>query len=593
VPPAVTWRLYRGAMVSNRELAALFDELASLLKIADGNPQSFKARAYETAARTLDTLELPAAEMLASDLTKLKGIGKSSAAKVREVVETGTMERLVALRAQFPPAFLDLVRVPGLGPKTALMIRERLGIGDVEGLAAAIADEQLRELPGLGAKTEEKLAKALTRLGTAGKDRRTPILDAMAMARRIIDELAPMGQVERIEYCGSLRRFRETVADVDILVATTDPAPVAERLSTLAFVTEVIGSGPTKTSVITQRGLQVDLRLVEPGQWGAATLYFTGSKAHNIRLRQLAIERGWTLNEYALAEQDGGAAVAAETEEGIYRALDLPWIPPTVREDTGEIEAGLANQLPEFVTWDDLRGDLHVHTSMSGDGDHSLWEMLGAAVERGLEYVAITDHAEDLSINGVDQAAMLEQRAVIEGLAAEYPSLTILHGAELNIGRDGGVDYNPDFLSTFDWGVASVHSLFDLDVEQQTVRVIAAMRNPAVNVIGHLFGRRIGKRPGIELVDDAVIEAAALTGTAIEINSHLDRLDAPTEFLRKAMANPDVLFVISTDSHRTSELWQSRWGALHAQRGWVTRDRVANTWPLGRFVEWAASQRAG
>lgn len=580
-------------MTSNRELAALFDELAALMKIAEGNPQSFKARAYETAARTLDTMEGPAEDMSATELARLKGIGKSSAAKIREIVDTGTMERLVALRDQFPPAFLELVRVPGLGPKTALLIRDRLGIEDVEGLRAAIADEQLRDLPGLGAKTEEKLAKALERLPTAGKDRRTPILTAMRMAQRIIGELEPLPQTVSIQYCGSLRRFRETVADLDILVATRDPATITERFASLAFVTEVLGSGSTKTSVITQGGLQVDLRLVTPEEWGAAILYFTGSKAHNIRLRQLALERGWTLNEYALAEQDTDEVIAAETEESIYDALGLPWIPPPVREDSGEIEAGLAGRLPELVTWPDLRGDLHVHTSLSGDGDHSLPQMLDAAVERGLDYLAITDHAEDLALNGADRQAMLAQRDRIDQLRASYPSLTILHGAELNIGRDGSVDYDAGFLAAYDWGVASVHSLFDLDVEEQTVRVITAMQNPAVNVIGHLFGRRIGKRPGIELLEDAVIEAAALTGTAIEINSHLDRLDAPAPFLRRAMTNPDVVFVISTDSHRTGELWQSRWGVLHAQRGWVTRERVANTWPTERFVAWAKSQRSG
>lgn len=578
-------------MVSNRELASLFDELAALVKVADGSPQSFRARAYESAARTLEALEQSAEDLSAAELAKLKGIGKSSAAKIREVVDTGSMTSLARLREEYPPAFLELVRVPGLGPKTALLVRERLGVEDVEGLRRAIAAEQLRELPGLGAKSEEKLARALARLDTAGKEHRTPILDAMAMARRVVDELEQLEQVEEIQYCGSLRRFRETVADIDILVATTDPGPVVERFTGLAFVTEVLGSGATKTSVITQRGLQVDMRIVEPEQWGAATLYFTGSKEHNIHLRQLAIDRGWILNEYALAEQDGGAVVASRTEEEIYAALGLPWIPPPVREDTGEIEAGLAGELPPFVEWADLRGDLHVHTSMSGDGDDPLEAMLDAAVERGLDYVAITDHAEDLAINGVDRQEMLAQRKLIAGLADAYPSLRILHGAELNIGRDGSLDYDHDFLMGYDWCVASVHSLFDDDREAQTVRVITAMQHPAVNAIGHLYGRRIGKRPGIDLHDDAIIEAAALTGTAIEINSHLDRLDAPAPFLRKAMANPDVMFVICTDSHRTSEMWQSQWGVLHAQRGWVTAERVANTWPTDRFLEWVAAKR--
>lgn len=577
--------------VSNQEIAGLFYDLENLTKIEDGNPQSFRARAYGSAAKTIENLSEAVADMSESDLVAIKGIGKSSAKKIREIVETGSLGKIDELRATYPPEFLELVRVPGLGPKTAVLIRDQLGVQNVDDLRQAIADQALRDLPGLGAKTEEKLATAIERLGMGGKDRRTPILDGMAQALRVMRELESLEVVDRIQYCGSLRRFRETIADVDILVASTSPSVVMDRFRELTAVKEVIGSGETKTSVVLQSGLQVDVRVVEPDQFGAATLYFTGSKDHNIRLRQLAIAKGWLLNEYGLIENETDEVVASRTEEEIYEKLDLPWIPPTIREDIGEIEAGLDDALPDLVEDEHILGDLHVHSDMSGDGDDSLEDMLDTAAARGLAYIAITDHAEDLSINGSTREEMLEQRAHLATLQDRYPTMRLLHGTELNIGPDGGLDYDHDFLMGYDWCVASVHSHFDLSVEDQTARVVAAMEHPAVNVIGHLTGRRIGKRPGIEVDLETVLDAAERTGTAIEINSHLDRLDASSDVLRRAM-DRDVTFVISTDAHRTSELAQIRWGVLNAQRGWVTRDRVANTWDRDRFVDWAARTRA-
>ena len=494
------------------------------------------------------------------------------------------------MREAFPPDFLELVRIPGLGPKTAILLRDGLDVRSVADLKIALQNESIRELPGLGRKTEENLIRAVERLGLTGKDRRTPILDAMREARRLVAELGAVAGVEAVEYCGSLRRFRDTVADLDILVATEDGAAVVERLVGLASIRETIGSGDTKTSVLTQSGLQVDLRVVRMDQWGAATMYFTGSKDHNIRLRQLAIEKGWLLNEYALEDAESGEVVASETEEEIYEAPGLSFVPPPLREDRGEIEAALAGSLPNIVQDGDLRGDLHIHTDMSGDGDHSLEAMLDTAYEMGLEYIAITDHAENLTINGVGRAEMLAQREHIAELQANYPKMTILHGTELNIAADGSLDYNHDFLMGYDWCVVSVHSHFDLDQEQQTVRLIEAMKHPAVNVIGHLIGRRVGKRPGIEIDVDAVLTAAELTGTAIEINSHLDRLDAPVEVLWQAKER-DVTFVISTDSHRTTELAQSRWGVRQAQRGWLDKAKIANTWPAKRFIDWAGEGR--
>ena len=578
---------YAGHMASNLELAALFAEMATLTKIADGTTQSFRARAYESAAKTLEGLGSPAADMPKADLLDLKGIGPASASRIREFVETGRVEKLEELRAAFPPDFLELVRIPGLGPKTANLLREELDVNSVADLKLALDNEALRDLPGLGKKSEENLLRAVQRLGLTGKDRRTPILDAMGEARRLVLELEAVPGVEAVKYCGSLRRFRDTVADVDILVATDDPMPVVEWFVGLASVRETIGSGETKTSVLMQSGLQVDMRIVRMDQWGAATMYFTGSKDHNIRLRRLAIAKGWLLNEYALEDAESGEVVASETEDEIYEALGLPYILPPLREDRGEIEAGLANSLPNVVRDGDLRGDLHVHTDMSGDGDHSLEAMLDAAADMGLEYIAITDHAENLTINGVGRDEMLAQREQIAELQPKYPNMRILHGTELNIAADGSLDYDYDFLMGYDWCVASVHSHFDLDEYRQTVRLIEAMKHPAVNVIGHLIGRRVGKRPGIEIDVEAVLTAAELTGTAIEINSHLDRLDAPVEVLWQAKGR-DVTFVISTDSHRTSELSQWRWGIRQAQRGWVDKDMIANTWPAKRFLSWAA-----
>ena len=580
-------------MVANMELAALFGEMAALVRIADGSTQSFRARAYEAAAKTLEGLPTGAAELSETELKKLPGIGGATAAKIREYADSGRIAKLEQLREEFPSEFRALVNVPGLGPKRAVQLRDALGVGSAEELAAALEAGAVRELPGFGERMEANLRRAMQRLGMSGKERRTPILAAMKEAEWLVAEVRALPGVEAALCCGSLRRFRDTVADLDILVGTSDSGAVTERLVNLGWIQRVIASGAAKTSVVSQSGLQVDVRTAPMRRWGAAVLYFTGSQAHNIRLRQLAIRRGWSLNECALSDADTGEEIAAETEEEIYAALGLPWIPPPIREDRGEIEAGQGGGLPDLVTDGDLRGDLHVHTDLSGDGDHSLEAMLAAAAEMGLEYIAVTDHAENLAINGASREEMLAQRRRIAALQEDYSGMRILHGVELNIAPDGSLDYDRDFLMGYEWCVASVHSYFDLPAAEQTERLAAAIRHPAVNAVGHLLGRRIGRRPGIEVDVGAVLDAAESTGTAIEINSHLDRLDAPVEVLWQARDRPDVRFVVSTDAHRVGELAQSRWGVLQAQRGWVDKSKVANTWPLGRFLDWVRAVRRG
>jgi DNA polymerase (family 10) len=579
-------------MPTNSEIASHLYELARLTTLAEGSSNAFRVRAYETAARAVEGHPDQIAEMSEKAMTELRGVGASTAKKIRQLVDGGSIDKLEELRASFPPEFVELTRVPGVGPKTAVMLRDELGVTSVAALKDALEREEVRTLPGMGAKSEEKIARAVERLGIGGKERRTPIIDALRVARDVVGALADVPGVVRAEYMGSLRRFRETIGDVDVLVASTgDPIDVMAKVADLPLAADVVATGSTKTSIVTAAGLQIDVRVVAPDQFGSAAMYFTGSKAHNIRLRQMAIERGWILSEYALADSETDAVIASETEEDVYEALGLPWIAPEMREDDGEIESALDGSLPDLVSEDDLLGDLHVHTDLSGDGREALDVMVETAKARGYTYLAITDHAEDLSINGASRDQMLRQRERIVEIRRRNRRMRVLHGAELNIGREGSIDYDSEFLADFDWGVASVHSLFDMSMDEQTERVITAMRNPAVNAIGHLVGRRIGKRPGIEIDVDAILDAAEETRSAIEINCHLDRLDAPAEILRRARGR-DVLFVISTDAHDAAELANMRWGVRQSHRGWVEKEQVVNTWERDRFLAWVSEKRA-
>lgn len=578
-------------MTTKAQILDALKELQLLMTLEEGSPQAFRVRAYDNAIQGLESTTADVGAMTDAELVALKGVGKSTASKIRELIDTGTIKKLEGLREKYPAEFVNLTRIPGLGPKTLLMLRDELNVNNLDDLKEALAGEKLRELPGLGQKSEEKIATAIERLGLHGKDTRTPIVEALPLARAMVAELLELPEVRKADYCGSLRRFREDIGDIDILVSSTKPGPVMDYFTSLPRVANVIGHGDTKSSVLTQRGIQVDLRVVKPGEYGAALLYFTGSKTHNIHLRQLALDREWTLNEYALAEAETEKVVAAKTEKEIYAALGLPLIPPTVREDTGEVERAAAGDgLPKLVQLKDIKGDLHYHTDLSGDGRSSLEDMVEAAAARGYSYLAITDHGEDLTINGATRRQMLAQRKKIAKLQNEYPKMRLLHGCELNVGRDGSVDYDLDFLLGFDYTVASVHSLFDLDPNAQTERILQAMANPAVSAIGHLSGRYIGRRPGIELDLNAVMEAAAATGTLIEINGALQRLDATPEAIRVGIEH-GVTFVIDTDSHHTNELGRMEYGVLNAQRGWVEKSMVANTWPTARFLKWVAKKR--
>ena len=563
-------------------------ELAKLTALDEGSLQAFKVRAYENAIAGVDAHPGDIEGLSKAELIKIKGVGGSTADKILELDKTGTVAKLETLRKMYPPKFVELTKIPGLGPKTLKMIRSQLGVVDIESLKAAIDGERLRDLPGLGEKSEGKIKKSIERLGMHGKDRRTPLVEVYGFAYSLANRIGAIAGVSEAVPCGSFRRFSETVGDIDIVVATSDPVSVHQTVLSFPEVADVVGTGETKTSFLTREGLQVDVRTVKPDQVGSALLYFTGSKAHNIQLRQKAMDRGWLLSEYGLFEED--VVVASKTESEIYAALGMGYIPPTLREGGGEVEAAVAGGLPDLVTRSDIQGDLHYHCDRSGDGRSSLEEMIGAAIDAGYRYVAFTDHGEDLAINGSTREQMIEHREKIRRLNDETPEIEILFGCELNIGPDGGLDYDPGFRLEFDYCVASIHSHFDLPSDTQTARILRALADPSVNAIGHLSGRYVGRRPGVELDIEAVIEGLAVTGVALEINGALDRLDATTDVARQAV-NAGVDVVIDTDSHHVSDLRRMGYGVLYAQRAWVTRDRVINALNVDDFSRWSTRRR--
>jgi DNA polymerase (family 10) len=563
-------------------------ELAKLTALDEGSPQAFRVRAYENAIHGLQGHTGEISGMDKEQLTAINGIGPSTADKILEFEATGRVAKLDTLREKYPPAFVELSKIPGLGPKTLKLLRSELGVEDIDGLRAAIQEERLRELPGMGKISEEKIGRAIERLGLHGKDKRTPLVEALPLARALAARLSTLPSVAAAVPCGSIRRFSETVGDIDIVVVTDDAASVTGFVLEMPEAAEFLGSGETKTSFLTREGMQVDVRMVSQEQMGSALLYFTGSKAHNIALRQRAIERGWLLSEYGLFEED--RVVASATEEEIYTALEMQFVPPPLREGTGEVEAAAENGLPALIAPDQIQGDLHYHSTRSGDGRSTVEEMIEAAVANGYQYVAFTDHGEDLAINGSSRKEMLAHRDRLRALQEEHSELRILFGCELNIGPKGELDYDPEFRLEFDYCVASIHSHFDLSQAEQTARILTALADPAVNAIGHLSGRYVGRRPGVELDIDAVLEGLAITGVALEINGALDRLDASAEVTRLAMTR-NVDFVIDTDSHHVGDLVRMNYGVEYARRGWVTSDRVVNARLVDDFMTWVGRRR--
>ena len=553
----------------NEEIAGLLREYAELTQITGGDV--FRARNYEKAARSVRGWGDDVGQLDVTALRAIPGVGASIAAKIAEYRQSGSIRALDELRAKIPPGVLELTRVPGLGPKRALQLNRDLGVESVDDLAAAIKAGRLDGLAGFGAKSEERIAAGIE-VYRQGRER--VLLDvALRTATEMVDALTPLSQ--RCAYAGSLRRWRETIGDIDILAAADDSAPL---MAAFSAGHEVVASGPTKTTVRTASGLTADLRVVPLDAWGAALQYFTGSVAHNVAVRQIAVRAKLKLSEYGLFEAETNELIVSRTEEEVYERLGLAWVPPAMREDHGEIELAAQGRIPRLVRVDDLRGDLHTHTDLT-DGVASLEAMVAAARRRGYAYYAVTDHAPDLIMQRMTDEKMLAQREQVRALEA---GLVLLHGTELNIGPDGSVDWDADFLAGFDICVASVHSHFEQSRAEMTRRFVAACENPHVNVIGHPTTRRMGKRPPVEVDFGELFRACARTGTALEINASPQRLDLPSDHIRAAR-DAGVRFAIDSDAHSVSDLGNMPYGAGTAQRGWLTPDDVINTWPLDRL----------
>ena len=561
---------------ANDAVEALLQEYADLLSISGGD--AFRVRTYEKAARSIGGYHADLSTLDEKGILGISNVGKSIVGKVRQALETGTFEQLEELRERVPAGVREMISIPTLGPKKALMLYRDLRIASVQELADAIDEGRLAGIKGFGPKTEENILRGISVMQQSGQ--RVQLGVATELAEDFVAELKAVRGCTKCTYAGSLRRMAETVGDIDILVASDKPNPVMEAVVHLSGVERVIARGDTKTSIRTTEGLQVDVRVVSPSVWGAALQYFTGSKAHNIRTREIAVRKGLKLSEYGLFEAESGKLIVAETEEEVYERLGLPWIPPALREDRGEIEAGLRGELPDLLQLKQIRGDLHTHTNLT-DGLASLEEMIAAARRLPYAYYAITDHAPNLYMQRMTDQKMLAQRKRLEQLRTEG-KLVLLHGTELNIDADGGVDWGPGFLEGFDVRVASVHTEFNQSKDEMTRRIVRACENPFVNIIGHPTARLIGKRPPVEFDLDEVFKAAARTGTALEVNSFPDRLDLRDEHIMWAKRH-GAKFSVDTDAHSTVHLPFMRYGVGTAQRGWLTRDDVINAWPLGRL----------
>jgi DNA polymerase (family 10) len=560
---------------ANEAVAAVLQEYSDLLAITGGD--AFKPRVYEKAARAVAGHSADVTKLDPDDLRRIPGVGPSIADKIVEFRETGHITVVDELRTKVPAGVRAMTEVAGLGPKKAMVLYRELGIDSVAGLEEAINAGRLNGMRGFGARTAQNLRHGIEL--SRSQTTRFLIDVALGTADEIVAALQDVPGTRRCTHAGSLRRMRDTIGDIDILAASDHPRPLMEALTRLPAVTEVVAHGEKKTTVRTRSGIQVDLRVVPLASWGAALIYLTGSKPHNLRIRELAGRHGLKLSEYGLFREEDDSVVVSETEEEVYEQLGLPWIPPTLREDRGEIEAAFEGRLPDLVTVEDVRGDLHTHTSLT-DGVSTLDEMVAAARSRGLVYYAVTDHAEKMPMQRMTKPKMEKQRAQLRAMDAG--PMTLLHGTELNIDPDGGVDWDEEFLSSFDICVASVHTQFTQPSDQMTARLIAACENPYVHVIGHPSTRQLGRRPPVEADWDAVFAAAGRTGTAMEINSYPDRLDLGDELILRAKRY-GVKFAIDTDSHSTVHLGYLPYGIGQAQRGWLTPDDVINTWPLAKL----------
>jgi DNA polymerase (family 10) len=570
----------------NDQVAAAFYELADLLEITGGD--RFRILAYRRVGNMIGGLAKPIASYSDKELATLQGVGKATAEKIHEFLKTGTMRKLDEARAEVPPGLREMTQLSGLGPKKALLIYQELGVSTLDALREAIRKQRLRGIKGLGPKTEENLMRALKR--HASEPQRFLLETALVAAEEMAGGLRATKGVRKAAYAGSLRRMKETIGDLDLLATAKDHEVVMDAFVSLGNVERVAARGPTKSTVVTREGMQVDLRVVAPDEWGAAMQYFTGSKEHNVKVREHAVKMGFKLSEYGLFKVKGGERVAAETEEEVYSALGMQTPPATLRENRGEVELALRGELPKVVTLKDVKGDLHTHSTYS-DGSASIKEMAEAAAALGRSYFAITDHGRNLHLRSLSIDDISRQSKEIAKLNDSLGGkVTVLHGVELNIGRDGELDYPAEILARFDVVVASVHHELEMERGAMTRRIVNALRSPYVNVLGHPTCRRLGKRPPIDADLEAVFQAAADNQVALEISGHPERLDLKDDHIMLAK-EIGCVFSIDTDSHSPASLGRMRLGVSMAQRGWVTAEEVINTRPLGQLQKFVRDKR--
>jgi len=562
--------------MKNQEIARILTEIGNLLEIKG---EAFKPRAYQTAAQTIRTLTEDIAEIAkAGRLEELPGIGVSIAKKIKEYLETGTIRYYEKLKKEIPIAVVELMAVEGLGPKKIKLLNRELGVKNLRDLEKALAQHKVRELPGMGEKSEEQLQRSLNFLKKhAG---RKLLGDILPLAEKLLEEIKRFPGVIQTAIAGSTRRMKGTIGDIDILATTTAPIPVIDHFTKLPLVEEVVAKGDTKVTVRLKAGLEADLRVIPPESFGAALLYFTGSKENNIELRRIAKAKGWKLNEYGLFKNE--RLLAGKTEEEVLTKLGLAFIPPELRENRGEIEAAMNKQLPALIPYNSLRGDLQTHTKWS-DGSNTIKEMALAAREKGYEYLAITDHTGSLRIaGGMNEENVIKQIKTIAKLNEELADITILSGVEVNIDATGKLDLKNSILKDLDLVVASIHTGFKQSKEQLTKRLITAMEHEYVHIIAHPTGRKLLEREGYELEFDELFTKAKETGTLLEINAFPNRLDLDDLHIKQAIAKGCKL-VINTDAHNIEHLHYSRLGIATARRGWAKKEDIVNTQPLSKL----------
>lgn len=566
--------------MKNQEIAGIFNEIADLLEIKGENP--FRIRAYRRAAQNIEGHAKNIADLSREELLEIPGIGKDLADKIEEYLKTGKVASYDDLKKEVPEGLAELLSVPSLGPKTAKLLHERLKIKNIDDLEKFAREHKLAGLPGIKEKTEENIIRGIEML-RRGKERQ-PLGRVLPLASDIVEYLKKKAPVEKISVAGSLRRMKDTVRDIDILITSSSPHDVMKAFVHLPDAKEVLMQGATKSSIIMREGIQVDLRVVEDESFGAALAYFTGSKEHNIRLREMAVKKGLKINEYGIFREKDNKKLGGKNEEDIYNILGLQYVPPEMREDRGEIEAALNNALPRLIELADIKGDLHVHSEWS-DGSHTFEELVSAAKERGYEYIAITDHSKGLGVaRGLNEERLMEEKKAIDALNKKLSGFKLLMGIEVDIRSDGRMDFSDEVFAKMDIVVASIHSGFRQSKEQLTKRLVSAMKNPYVSVIAHPTGRLIGERDPYEVDMDYILKIAKETGTALEINAYPLRLDL-NDIYAKTAKELGIKFVISTDAHLTSQFDYMHYGVSIARRGWIEKKDVLNTMSYNSLVK--------